>query len=162
MALMNKLTASYLAGLIDGEGYIGILRTSKNQKKKWTSAREFVYCPVIKITMTDKEIIEWLYKSFGGTFETRRHLDSSRKSKESYGWMARKAQAVEIVKCVHPYLRVKKKQAHIILRYPYGKTGLPIPDHVYKQRGELYDAIRILNHRGAAVETKRTDAYMAK
>jgi hypothetical protein len=102
--------------------------------------------------MVDREIIEWLYKSFGGTFEVRRHTEITWKSKESYGWAARKAQVRELIKRVYPYLRVKKKQAQIILQYPHGKAGFPIPDYVYEKRGELYDAIRSLNHKGAAVE----------
>ena len=150
---MNKLMAAYLAGLIDGEGYLGILQVKKGEKSKWSSLREFQYIPVMKVCMTDRDIIEWLYKSFGGTFETRQHPEKEWKSKVSYGWTMRKNQVIEIVRLVYPFLRVKKKQAQILLRFPLGQVGTIISDSVYEIRGKLRDEIRTLNHKGAAVET---------
>src|SRR3990167_8433239 len=145
MAMMSKLQAAYLAGLIDGEGYIGILRTQKNDKAHCTYLHEHAYCPVLKIAMTDRSIIEWLYSSFGGTFEIRRARENAR---ESYGWTCRKALVGKFLRYLYPYLRVKRKQAEIIFRYPQISPGTKISEDVYGKRGELYLSIRALNKVG--------------
>lgn len=144
---ISKLTSAYLAGLVDGEGYIGILRTKKGNKSHWFSNREFIFTPVIKVTMTDKDTIKWLYDSFGGTFETRKAHGNAR---ESYGWMAKNAKPVEFLKFIYPHLRIKRRQAETLFRFPYGKAGYQIPDEMYESRIKLYDQIRSLNSRGAA------------
>ncbi|MBK9272788.1 MAG: hypothetical protein IPM48_14480 [Saprospiraceae bacterium] len=146
---MSKLTASYVAGIIDGEGYIGLLRISKGNKAKWQSLREFKYMPCVKVVMTNKEIIDWLYKSFGGTFETRTK-NTSPNCRVSYGWQLRKLQAIEFLKIIYPYLMVKRKQAEVLFRYPQIKAGTIISDEVYEKRNKLFEEIKELNKRGAA------------
>ena len=94
---ISKLHSAYLAGLVDGEGYIGILKSQKGNKRQWFSNREFIFIPVLKIAMTDKTLIEWLYKSYGGTFEIRKAHHNAR---ESYGWTCRKASVREIIKYI--------------------------------------------------------------
>lgn len=143
---MNKLQSAYLAGLIDGEGYIGILKVKKGEKKQWFSNREFIFRPVMKVAMVDKELIRWLKGAYGGTFETRKAHGNAR---ESYCWSLRKKSVITLIKKIYPYLRVKKKQAEILLRFPSGETGKQIPDNVYQKRIELYDDIRALNRRGS-------------
>lgn len=142
---MNKLQRAYLAGLIDGEGYIGIVKVKKGNKKQWFSNREFIFHPILKVAMTDENIIRWLKDSYGGTFEVRK---SHHNAKESYGWQLRKSQTRDFISKIYPYLRVKKRQAEIILRFPKHIAGYPIPDDVYHKRIELYDSMRILNKRG--------------
>ena len=146
MALMSKLQASYLAGLIDGEGYIGILQTKRGNKAEWHSLREFIYQPVLKVCMTNEALIRWIYDSFGGTFETRK---AHHNAKESYGWMCRKAQVREFLRYLHPYLRVKKRQAEVIFRFPTLKAGDKVSDEVYKKREMLCNEIRCLNKVGS-------------
>lgn len=143
---ISKLTASYLAGLIDGEGYIGILQVKKGNKAEWFSNRELMLVPVIKVTMTHKEVVTWLKDSFGGTFETRKAHHNNR---ESYGWTLKKNAAIDFVKKIYPYLMVKRQQAETLLRFPRHLVGLPMTDEVYNKRIELSNAIRTLNQRGS-------------
>lgn len=142
----SKLTASYLAGLIDGEGYIGILQIKKGNKSRWSTNRELLLQPVIKVAMTDKKTIKWLKDSFGGTFETRNAHGNAR---ESYGWALRKQAAIEFVRKIYPYLMVKRQQAETLLRFPRHIAGYAIPDDMHKKRIELSNAIRELNKRGS-------------
>ena len=146
MALMSKLQAAYLAGLIDGEGYIGILETKRGNKAEWHSLREFMYSPVMKVAMTNKEIIEWLHNSFGGTFEVRKAHGNAR---ESYAWTCRKASVREFLKHIHPYLKVKRKQAEVIFRFPTLRAGDKVSDSVYEKRKALCNEIRCLNKVGS-------------
>ena len=145
---ISKLTSAYLAGLVDGEGYIGILKVKKGNKAKWFSSREFIFVPVIKVAMTDRATIQWLYDSFGGTFETRKAHDGN--ARESYGWAIKNAKPKEFLKFIYPYLRIKKRQAEILFRYPHHMAGYAIPDEMYQKRVELCDQIRAMNTKGAA------------
>ena len=144
--MMSKLQAAYLAGLIDGEGYIGILQTKKGNKAEWHSLREFMYCPVLKVAMTNKDIVEYLYQSFGGSFETRKAHHNNR---ESYAWTCRKALVGKFLRYIHPYLRIKKRQAEIIFRFPHIPAGKKISDEIYGLRQKLYNEIRTLNKVGS-------------
>lgn len=145
MAVMSKLQSAYLAGLIDGEGYIGIMMNRRGNKKNFHSAKDYIYTPVLKVCMTDKDTIEWLYRSFGGTFETRK---AHHNAKESYGWMCRKALVGKFLRYLYPYLRVKKKQAEIIFRFPIGKPGILLSKEIWDKRDKLYEEIRTLNKVG--------------
>lgn len=145
----SKSNRAYLAGLLDGEGYVSILKSRKGNKATWNNARDYVYVPVIKIAMTDKDIIQWLYNSFGGTFETRKAYGNSR---ESYCWSSRKKHTADFIALLYPYLRVKKAQAKILMDYRKcaGKVGQKISDDTWAKRDAMYEQMRKLNKRGAA------------
>lgn len=91
---------AYLAGLIDGEGYLKI--------EKWGVAR-------LIIGMTDKNTIRWCYNNFGGTFDNRQILKSG---KIFYVWRLNEAfQNLKLLILVYPYLICKKKKVLNVLQY---------------------------------------------
>jgi len=104
---MSKLTAAYLAGLLDGEGYLGFT------VNKSYPPRTF-YQPVMKVAMTDKKMIEWLQNSFGGSFFTR--VPKNPKHKVSYWWDISGKNLKAILLRIHPYLKLKKPQCEILLK----------------------------------------------
>jgi len=162
MPIMSKLTAAYLAGLIDGEGYMGfsINKTTKN----------YSYQPIMKTAMTDRKIIEWLKNSFGGYFHIRIPKDS--KHNISYEWSINGKMLRKILLRIHPYLKIKKPQCEILLkkfkiqdqlfpRLPYPKISqinkkreekrtynLVYRNNQREKIEELYLQIRKLNKRG--------------
>jgi hypothetical protein len=101
---MNKLTASYLAGLIDGEGCLDI----PVHKEKYFKGR-------LRITMINKDIILWLKNSYGGIFGEREAYLNNRKS---YTWtLEHKKNLYDFLKKVTPYLKVKKEEAIVMLKF---------------------------------------------
>lgn len=146
--MVSDTTKAYLAGLIDGEGYIGILRTKKGNKKEWHSSFDFIFTPVLKVAMVEKELITWLYETFGGTFETRK---AHKNARESYGWMCRKAKVAEFLQMIYPYLRAKKDQAEIIFSFPSNKTGHALTKEIYHKREELYHKLVEKHHQGCSL-----------
>lgn len=157
---MSKLTAAYVAGLIDGEGSVEI------QKRKRAQCVNNVYfCPRIRICMTDKNIIEWLKDSFGGFISYRKEHDNCR---ESFSWAMTSVKSVKpFIEKVYPYLKVKKQQALLIkdfiktynsnsyyivknkLGYGIGKHK-ELKEDIFNKRIELYQKIKELNKRGLA------------
>ena len=106
---MSKLTASYLAGFIDGEGYIALkIDRSKSNGKLY-------YTPIIKIAQTDESIIRWIKESYGGWYYKREYKEDSH-SKDSYYWTLTGTNLKPFLQKVYPYLKLKKKQCKLVLQ----------------------------------------------
>ncbi len=166
MSIMSKLTAAYVAGIIDGEGSIGITRVTKPQNKK-----QIGHNARIRVTMTDKDIIYWLKNSFGGyaTFEKRPYP-----WKDCYTWTIRDSDIVKrFLDKVYPYLRVKKKQADIMRQMiktfenssynmvqnfshnHYFGVHREIKEEIFTRREELCRQLKALNQKGKPLQSKR-------
>ena len=81
----------YLAGIIDGEGCVKINRQAR-----------------CEITNTSKELIDWLYNTFGGHTYTTKQITSR---KLQYRWVLRKLEIKKLLPLVLPYLKIKKEEA---------------------------------------------------
>lgn len=86
----NKL--AYLAGLIDGEGYLKI--------EKWGTIR-------LIIGMIDKKTIYWIYNNFGGNVK----IQKTKKGKKFYVWRMNQGKDLfYLLLLVIPFLVGKKKE----------------------------------------------------
>jgi len=163
---MSKLTAAYIAGFIDGEGYFGILKN----RCRTGGRREDYYTAVLKIGNTDKDIIYWLKNSFGGTIWIR---DADDTHKTVYQWTLETKKLVPFIDKIYPYLKIKKKQAELLreLRKTININSYHFPTReaknggkfvsktlnvdIVKKREELYEEIRKLNKRGNSLHAER-------
>lgn len=147
---MIETEKAYLAGLIDGEGYIGILKSMKGNKKHFTSAKEYLYCPVFKIAMTHKPVLEYLHNKYGGTLNTRKRNLKNPAHKEAYDWVIKNAKVMVILNEVYPFMRVKQIEVDILRKFYLTNNGAgkPISENNWKIRDELYAEIRKLHYRG--------------
>jgi len=147
---MEELTLAYTAGLIDGEGYIGLIPNCRVHTS---------LIPKVKVASVSPEIVEFLHLTFGG------HLDKARQNKgnrkESYMWsLSNKIHVYKFLMDLRPYLRLKFKQADLICDYCQQCTYAEMRNKKTKQsatekRMWFYNQIRLLNHRGITVaETK--------
>jgi len=120
---MNKLTAAYLAGLIDGEGCLDF---GTNKKRGY-------YQPRIRITLVEKDVILWLQNSFGGGFAVREFDNENWKT--AYTWTLNGNRVKPFLLKVRPYLRIKRKQCDILLKKVELSlalmSGLPYP-HIHE------------------------------
>lgn len=144
MPIMSKLTAAYLAGIIDGEGYLGIKKEKKN-----SYVGGYCYVPIIKVCMIDKDFIEWLKNSFGG--HTSKRIKQNGDA-DSYEWEIKNSNVIPFIKKIHPYLKIKGKQVIVLNNFfsTYGKenhTSRFIKDEVRERREKLYWQIRELNQK---------------
>jgi len=112
----------WIAGFVDGEGSIGISRVSKPDGR--VSYNRVFFC----ITNNDKKTLEEIKKFFGdiGTIKQKIKkkdpLIESNKNRfgkrDCYDFALGKRQAKEVLKMLYPYLKVKKKQARLVLDLP--------------------------------------------
>ena len=138
----------YLAGLVDGEGSIGI--TSAFQRGK---SRSRSHTLRVSITNTSETLIAWLSDTIGGGLRLKR---DSRKAnwKPGYDWMLYAAQAEQVLLAVLPYLVIKRDQARIALEFRAvgrgGWVGRALDPVVVEKREALKQKIHLLNARGIA------------
>ena len=95
----------YFAGIIDGEGSIGIehLKPTKGRKKDYYTCR-------LTVINTSFTLMRWIKENFGGTFDTRKAILGR---KVVYRWHIFGKNMDAILQAIFPFLIIKKIQAHI-------------------------------------------------
>lgn len=139
---MNRDKIIYSAGLFDGEGCITIRLNRPTEKSKHKSD---LYALVIKVTMTDKKTVNYLYDLFGvGHF--RLSNVKSEKRKSAWSWTCMSGDAVFVLNKISPYLITKKREAKIAIDF----SGLPsarggrrrVSRSLLSKRNKLYLSLR--------------------
>lgn len=113
---MDINTLGYLAGVIDGEGHIGIEKTKRNNKARYISPR---YMPNVCVINTSKELIDWLQRKWGGSVNVRSKKMTSWRPhwKTCYRWRLNQGRIAEFLTAIRPYMIVKRRQVDLMLRY---------------------------------------------
>jgi hypothetical protein len=137
----SELSLAYFAGLIDGEGYLGIKRDGI--KGRGLSP---VYIERLSVGNTDKPILEMLMEYFScGRLYYRRSVSSRN---EWWLWDVVNRQAVSVLKQIYPYLRIKKIQAELI--FALSESKMPqrfrLTPETIAYRDSLVDKIKSLHH----------------
>jgi hypothetical protein len=105
MASMSNIDA-YFAGLIDGEGCLSV--------DKRGAARPNSRVPRITVNMTNREIIELLHATYGGSFRVL-SAPTNPKHKQQWRWRVQHKKAREMLTRIYPHLRVKKPEADAMI-----------------------------------------------
>lgn len=146
------ITPQYLAGLIDGEGYVALL-PSRAKGLKVTS-----YEPVIKIGMTGIEsflLFSELREQYGGHIDSRAKL--SKGGREVYVYILKSKKRVNVLlKDIYPYLRIKQPQATLLrefcdmasshTRYKTFDNGIVL------RKDEIFNLLKLLKQPPATTE----------
>lgn len=142
----RELTLAYLAGLLDGEGFIGMFHN-----------RPGYYVVAMKCHMCDREGLDLLKQTFGGSISvgSNSHHPGLR---PSWQWqLYGRKQVMSTVKILIPYLIIKKRLAQAVLEYCEQYRNLrKYPMEELRRREDFYQQIKKLIHRGPAT-TKPVD-----
>lgn len=147
----------YVAGIVDGEGWIGIKRTGKNGDMTRIWARDCWYSPSIKVCQSEKGklLIDMLQKEFGGFVSKRVHPKITENN--SYEWCIRGNKSIlPFLKKIIDKLILKREQAKIVIDFYLKSEQRYMPrlsEKEFNRRENLYLSIKKLNSRGVA-ETK--------
>lgn len=153
------ITSQYIAGFVDGEGYLGIRKqTNKNCKLGYHHSL------VVKVSQLEKcrEPLDYMKEKYGGTISKPTMTGNRR---PVVAWELANTKAIKaFLDDVQEYLIVKKPQAQLLREFiAVGKITTRIPSKIDKARDELYAKREPLylkglqiNRRGLA-ETERTD-----
>ena len=152
-----KLSPQYIAGFVDGEGYLSILKLRRK------SARGGIwYQAVIKVSQREKDskVLEYIQETYGGVMSGRRtYTDNSCPSLTLD--IKNKGDIQKMLTDLLPYLIVKKNQAELLLEFlSYAGIRSRKPDKKYlidnlkEKQSQLYEVARKLNKRGTAATTE--------
>ena len=107
---MNKYDLAYAAGILDGEGNIGIV------KRQW-SKRYDKYHLQIRVAMCEKEIPQWLQVHFGGSLSIIHRHSKNPKHRDIYTWQISHRQCPPMLRAILPFLICKKPQAELGIKF---------------------------------------------
>jgi len=139
-AMFDHDTIVYMAGIIDGEGslQVEIQGVCASRKTDYYSVR-------LIIINTDKNLMDWLVKNFGGKIHLRKLMP---KRKQCYHWAIFSSDAEAILKACLPYMIVKKPQAKLLIEFMHSKPEgkYYITAEIQEHRRFLYKKMKELNH----------------
>jgi hypothetical protein len=137
---------AYVAGLIDGEGTV-----TANLRPSPRTGRDGLHYRIM-LSNSHHETIRWLGQHYGGKVYMPRARNAKHKALAT--WYIGSVDAVAVLIRVLPYLRIKRRQARIVLLlsrlgYVYGRAGhREVSDSRRRRRVVLVEEISRLNHRG--------------
>jgi hypothetical protein len=104
---------AYIAGLIDGEGYIGIKRSQPYQHL--TGRVNPGYHARLCIKMVEESAIRFLAETLGGWYFEEKRPNGGLSKRRLFSYQATDKAAAEVLRAVLPYLRVKRANAEAVL-----------------------------------------------
>lgn len=138
---------AYIAGLVDGEGCITILKT-----KSANSENSFSYPPIVQIRMCDTGAIDY-FAELIKVNRSEAELYNSQKDanqRASYNVKAVAQKAMDLIADIYPFLKVKRKQAIVAYNHQLirSKTNYqPRSEEQIKKEEFCKELINKLNQR---------------
>lgn len=93
---MKDTDYAYAAGILDGEGSIGLAK-----------AKGRMPYPVVTVDSTDRELLEWLMDSFGGSLVIKKKAQEHHR--QAWTWRLKDRAALAFLEALLPYLRINRK-----------------------------------------------------
>lgn len=143
MKQLSEVEKAYLAGLVDGEGHIGLALG-----KKTKSYHNETYMPNITITNTNLSLLTWIKEttSLGFIF-----LDSNSRNikwKTKGCWKLRTNEQIVFLRSILPYLVIKKLQAELLIEFHSLLEERVLSEEKIILRKVIYEELMELNKRG--------------
>jgi len=102
---------SYLAGVFDGEGYIGIAKRRARPPKQPNVS----YVAYMQVAMTDEIVPRLFHMTFGGLFRTRK--PDQHNWKMQYIWYITGRNCKPVITELMPYTFLKRPQFELVLHF---------------------------------------------
>lgn len=145
------ISKEYIAGFIDGEGYIGLLR-----RKRKDLILGYFYKPNVKVTQRTKynPVLKRLQEQYGGYVTTKAQSIATNQNAIDVWEIANRPMVKQLLLDIRDYSIVKRLIIDLMLEFielpTKNKPGSEIHD---SRKDEIYAELRVLNKRGLA-ETK--------
>ena len=126
---MEISNAAYIAGLFDGEGCVTCKKkpTKRPDRGGKIYNQWYIRC---EITMTDKEVIEWLHETLGfGWSREKKYSKSPKHYKRQWRWSCGYRDALTFAKLLWPYTQVKLHKLEQIIDH-YEPRAQELGDNV--------------------------------
>ena len=135
------ITKEYLAGFIDGEGYISLLKHKDIRVKKG-----YTLFPVLKVSNTNKDVMLQISKFIKGNVLINSPI--TERNKEVYSIRIHSFDKIkDILVNVRPHLIVKDKQADLMIEYCNNRLKRKVRGYTERDY-EIVKLLSQLNKRG--------------
>lgn len=135
---MQITDLAWAAGIIDGEGCIGLHRHGGPTKNWWSL--------ILKVTMGHEPSIRRLHDLFGeGSVQNQRPSRGQQHYNVAWSWLCTTRQVERVLAQVRPYLVTKAAEADLALEYlrlPTMPGTQRIPTELAVERVRLFEALR--------------------
>jgi len=146
---MRQLTisqGSYIAGILDGEGCIGVYK-----RKSKSSTHEYDFGVRVIITNSNLDLIKWIKEVTGvGCAWVDKKPDVERWNL-IHRYQITGTEAKNLIEQIYPYLIVKKTKADVALSFPTYKKGKRRTIGEYRHQEGLFESLLVMNKRGRVV-----------
>lgn len=155
MTSQNEIDLAWLAGFVDGEGYIGLTIHRNKGKKTY-------YIPRIAITQASEEMlnnISRVMENNGIAHHISKRRAQTKRWKPLFALeTAGFARALKFLYVIEPYLVGKRLQAQMTMAYIWSRTrdGWSSKRPYTDDEHNLYHALRELNNRGPEILNEHT------
>lgn len=144
---MKKTDLAYIGGLFDGEGWISVIKAKRiNENKGYIFNNYSLRCG---LGIRQEWIPRWLEFNFGGNVSVQ-HPQPLRA--DSWRWTIAANQALEFLKVITPFLKLKRTQAEIAMKFqterPAHMGPYPVNPVVQEALDIVYKKMKLLNKRG--------------
>ena len=142
------MNLNYLAGILDGEGYIGIVKASPQINN---GEKHHRYCPRVTVVNTSKVLIDALKNNYLGNIGDRPLV--SPRHKKSYSFNFSMTEIKRLLPRVKNKLLIKKRQAELVLALiktfrPTGRRN-SYTTKEFEVKEKIYQETSALNRVGA-------------
>jgi hypothetical protein len=142
---MSESEAAYLAGIIDGEGWVSL---GSQRDARTSFGKNRYYYVLIGVTNTHKPLLEWVVETTKRGRVAEGTTDSHLGKKRRWSWTCRGWSAADVLRAVRPYLIVKADRADIALEFAdarhryHGRVGRDLPPEAVVEYQRIYDKFK--------------------
>lgn len=135
---------AYIAGIIDGEGYLRIEKRIARDKRGSSGYTRVYLLPYIGVSNTDEELMKWLHKRLGGSY-IRNGMTT--RQRPMYNLIINTVGRVyPVLQQVMPYLIIKRRHAEVLQAFCKNRLVRQKQNSPYMQQDyEYYKQMRVLN-----------------
>jgi len=134
---------AYAAGIIDGEGWVGIRRSGKHD------SGTIRYTMAVVVGNTDRRMLNFMKKYFGGSISKRKTVGNRQ---PAGAWEVASNKAADFLKLILEFLIVKKAQAESAIKFQGKGRPMRKATEIERQQINYYVlSLRKLNKRGKKV-----------
>lgn len=148
---LSVADAAYIAGLVDGEGYVAITANRTGQSDK-SSSRGISFRGIISVRMCTRGALDFAAQATGYA-KVKFCRSRQENHKDCWQWNVWSREAAELARKILPFLRVKNRQAQNLIEFQamMRQPGcLGLSDTEWEKRTALHAISAHLNKRGAS------------
>lgn len=142
----SPVECAYAAGLIDGEGNIGLLERGRRGGKTFRVGQ---YTLLVYVVNTNKEMVDWVRARWGGHAQ---YVPPKPELNRRANWrlQIQANRALRLLDDIYPYLVAKRPQAKLARRFQryVQVSGRARTDKVARVQKRFWWEMRVMNHRG--------------